>query len=74
MICSEQLVWLEIEDCPKVTDEGLKSLQRMNRLKMLYLENLKYVNKPQEVLSSLNEAMPKCKIIYPPYTGTGMID
>ena len=66
--CKDQLVWLEVVDCKSVTEEGLESLTRMDRLRILHIENLKYVKDPEKSLSILKEALPKCNIKYPPYT------
>ena len=72
--CSHQLVWLEVVDCPSVTDEGLESLKRMSSLKMLHIGNLKYVKDPLKVISTLKEAMPNCLIKYPPYTENSEVE
>ena len=66
--CGDQLVWLEIVNCKSVTNEGLEKLQNMSRLRILHLEDLKYVRDPKKVLSGLEDALPKCHITYPPYT------
>jgi hypothetical protein len=72
--CSHQLVWLEVVDCPSVTDEGLESLKRISSLKMLHIGNLKYVKDPLKVISTLKEAMPNCIIKYPPHTDNSEVE
>lgn len=69
-ICKDQLVWLEINGCHAVTKSGLLKLQDFNTLKLLKIENLKYVkdNEVPEIITTLKESMPKCKISYPPFT------
>lgn len=64
----ENLVWLEVVQCPNVTDKGLLTLRKMSALKVLHLENLPSVKDPQNVISILEESLPKCQISFPPFT------
>ena len=66
--CKDTLVWLEIVNCKSITDDGVLNLKDMSRLRILHLEDLKYVKDPKKVLGVLEEANPKCHITYPPYT------
>ena len=64
----ENLAWLEVIQCHNISDEGLLALRKMKALKILHLENLTNVKEPQKVIASLEEALPKCQISFPPYT------
>ena len=71
---SHQLLWLEVVDCPSVTNEELESLKRMSSLKMLHIGNWKYVKDPLKVISNLKEALPNCIIKYPPHTDNSEVE
>ena len=64
----ENLAWLEVIQCHNISDEGLLALKKMKALKILHLENLTNVKEPQKVIASLEEALPKCQISFPPHT------
>ena len=64
----DNLAWLEVSQCPNISDAGLLSLKKMNALKVLHLEKLPAVKNPQNVIAILEESLPKCHIEFPPYT------
>eukprot|EP00088_Acartia_fossae_P024999 TRINITY_DN2583_c0_g1_i1.p1 TRINITY_DN2583_c0_g1~~TRINITY_DN2583_c0_g1_i1.p1 ORF type:complete len:223 (-),score=48.81 TRINITY_DN2583_c0_g1_i1:505-1173(-) len=76
-LCSytkDQLVWLQLGKCNQVTDEALNYLRLMKKLEYLGLSTLHGVQKPEEKLAMLKEALPNCHIEYPPYTHEEEVD
>ncbi|KAL4228306.1 ATP biosynthetic process [Mactra antiquata] len=55
---------LQISNCEKITDEGLKSLVKLSTLKELHLMNLPRVVSKEQVYEELQKALSDCEIMY----------
>ncbi|KAI4503427.1 hypothetical protein M0802_001649 [Mischocyttarus mexicanus] len=60
----DSLTHLEVIDCPSVTDEGLYKLGKLENLKKLKLEGLKYVENPNDVKKQLKQCLPNIHIVW----------
>ena len=56
--------WLELSDNGNVTVAGLSHLRKLQKLKVLRLENLQGVSDRKGLLSNLKTAMPNCEITF----------
>lgn len=55
----KQLTWLSVQHCPDVTDEGIKELGSLTKLKSLYLNGTKAT---KQGIAKLRMAIPDCEI------------
>ena len=60
----DHLDWLELSDNGSVTVAGISHLRKLQKLKVLRLENLPGVNDRKGLLSNLKTAMPNCEITF----------
>jgi len=60
----DHLDWLELSDNGNVTVAGLSHLRKLQKLKVLRLENLQGVSDRKGLLSNLKTAMPNCEITF----------
>lgn len=63
-LSKERLDWFELSDNGNVTDDGVKHLRKLTKLRYLKLSNLQGVKNPTEVLEVLKNNLPGCEIIY----------
>ena len=63
-LSKERLDWFELSDNGNVTDDGVKHLRKLTKLRYLKLSNLQGVKNPTEVLKVLKNNLPGCEIIY----------
>ncbi|KJH45175.1 hypothetical protein DICVIV_08789 [Dictyocaulus viviparus] len=61
----QHLKFLEIDECRKITEFGLKHLELCSGLKLLILRNMKRVHSPEKVLERLKHALPNTEIHFP---------
>jgi H+-transporting ATP synthase F0 complex subunit s len=59
-----RLPFLEIESCPRITEYGLKHLEKFTGLKSLVLNDLRRAHGRDKTLASLEKALPNCDIKY----------
>lgn len=57
------LLSLRLVSCVNVTDQGIKSLVNLNRLKQLYLSDLMTVTNATDCVNVLKSGLPDCEII-----------
>ncbi|CAJ0577063.1 unnamed protein product, partial [Mesorhabditis spiculigera] len=62
-----KLKYLEIDSCPRVTEDGLDHLKNCTGLKSLLIHNLPRVYGKPKIYQELRQALPKCEIHYPDY-------
>lgn len=58
------LVSLQISSCLNITDNGLKSMPTMNKLKTLMISNLPYVKNKEEIVKELQRKLNNCHVSF----------
>ncbi|CAD5224861.1 unnamed protein product [Bursaphelenchus okinawaensis] len=58
----QYLPHLHLEQCPRITEYGLKHLEKYSGLKQLVLKDLKNVHKPERNVAALQKALPNCEL------------
>lgn len=64
-VLKNSLKHLEVYKCGKVTDEGLRSLDALEKLQNLFINDIPLVKDRQGCLVHLQEKLPRCTIRYP---------
>ncbi|KAJ9596858.1 hypothetical protein L9F63_012114 [Diploptera punctata] len=53
---------LQIISCGNITDEGIKSLKILSKLRTLLIANLPYLKNKEDCLLTLKSSLPSCEI------------